>query len=87
MATKRFHLRALPVQNFLRADGTVEQTDDEYGVSIVLAALVRELLANRVSMFAGVAVSKEYIAEIMERGAWLEIDDADGTIDVRVALK
>jgi len=86
MAVRRYDIKALPVQNFLRAADIADQSPDEYGISVILAALVRELLSNAV-FATGVVIAKAQVLDITERGAWLEITDSETGVNIKVTPK
>lgn len=82
----RVELKPLAVQRFLNSTGGGNLSTLEYGLALVLAGMARSLPAQPV-VTTNIVIPAEAFNELTERGAWVELQEVDGSLMLKVTLK
>jgi len=82
----RVELKPLAIQRFLANTGGAELSSLEYGLALVLAGLARSLPTIPATT-TSIVVPAESFEQLGARGAWVELQDVDGSLVLRVTLK
>jgi hypothetical protein len=82
----RVDVKALPVQRFLDTYGISDLSKLEYGLALVLAGLARSLPTEPAETTT-IVIPAEAFEDVCERGAWVELQEVDGKLVLRVTLK
>jgi len=86
MQVKRFNIDAQAARRLYQVAGLPVVSKEEYGLSVILAGLVRSLL-NTEHGSTRIVVSAQAIREVAERGAWFEIVEDGENLIVQTTLK